>query len=65
MYGKIEIICYNKNITRKRIQIWEEFNMVENLRVVEKDEEIKEVNEELKKEEKEAILKEYEDTLGY
>lgn len=39
--------------------------MVENLRVVEKDEEIKEVNEELKKEEKEAILKEYEDTLGY
>lgn len=65
MYGKIKIICYNKNITRKRIQKWEEFNMVENLRVVEKDEEIKEVNEELKKDEKEAILKEYEDTLGY
>lgn len=39
--------------------------MVDNLRKVEKDEKIKEINEELRKDEKEARLKEYEDKLGY
>lgn len=43
----------------------EGFNMVDNLRKVEKDEKIKEINEELRKDEKEARLKEYEDKLGY
>lgn len=39
--------------------------MVDNLRKVEKDEKIKDVNEELRKDEKESKLKEYEDKLGY
>lgn len=39
--------------------------MVENLREVGKDGKIEEVNEELKKDEKEARIKEYEDKLGY
>ena len=39
--------------------------MVEDLKVVEMNEELKENTEKVKESEKEAILKEYEDTLGY
>lgn len=39
--------------------------MVEDLKVVEMNEELKENIEKVKESEKETILKEYEDTLGY
>ena len=67
IYGKIEKIWYNKYITRERIQSIQMggFNMVEDLKVVEMNEELKEKTEKVKESEKEAILKEYEDTLGY
>lgn len=39
--------------------------MVEESKVVEINEELKEKNDRVKSSEKEAILKEYEDTLGY
>ena len=41
------------------------FNMVDESKVVEMNEEVKEKKDEVKSSEKEAILKEYEDTLGY
>ena len=39
--------------------------MVEESKVIEMKEEMKEKNDEVKSSEKDAILKEYEDTLGY
>lgn len=39
--------------------------MEEESKVVEMDEEVKEKNDKVKSSEKDAILKEYEDTLGY